>query len=254
MLTGPVAFDSLQRERIIESARRGGFREVEVIDEPVAAARHWLSSQPQEKYPEIVVCDIGGGTTDIALLRNVDGGFEPIPDVPPRGFQKGGNDIDDLIFSELFAGEDDDSPARHVAGFRVRVQRAKERLSRDQRGAVNLTFDDQQMTLERSRVESCSARFVDDVVAELKRFQQSMKSAGVADVPLLLVGGGLHILGLRERLSKEWNGVVITWKDSEYATVLGAAQSVIPTPVHKGAPTKTTARHPKPYDPSIIPW
>jgi molecular chaperone DnaK len=255
VLTVPVAFDSLQRERIIESARRGGFGEVEVIDESVAAARHWLAAAKADAPPHIVVCDIGGGTTDLALLRRTPEGFAAVADVPPSGFQKGGNDIDENIFDELLSDEDDQSPLLRVEGFRVRVQRAKERFSRDaQRQNLSLVFDERKIDLTRSQVEACSSRFIDDVVAELRRFRQRMNDAALGPVPLLLVGGGSCILGLEERFSECWNAPVLQWSDSEYATVLGAVQPAKLVSSCAVLPTKKGTRPSKPYDPNAILW
>ena len=226
VLTVPVGFDLLQRERIVESARRGGFSEVEVIDESVAAARHWLAAARAEVPPHIVVCDIGGGTTDLALLRRTSEGFAAVADVPPIGFDKGGNDIDDNISEELLTGEDDESSLHRDDGFRVRVQLAKEIFSRDtERQNLPLNFDQRRIDLTRTQVEACSSQLIDAVVAGLQHFRQRMSDAGIGPVPLLLVGGGSHILGLKARLHAQWDATVFEWHDSEYATVLGAALS-----------------------------
>lgn len=254
VLTVPVAFDPLQRERIEDSARRGGFTEVELIDESVAAARHWLASAKADAPLYIVVCDIGGGTTDLALLRRTTDGFAAVPEVPPSGFQKGGNDIDEHIFDELLADEDDGSSLRRIEGFRVGVQQAKERFSRDGRSSLPLKFGTKIVDLTRTQVEVCSARFVEDVVAELKRFRQRMDDAVIDAVPLLLVGGGAHILGLEERFSECWNAPVLQWHDSEYATALGAAQPAKLAPPYADPPAKKGNRPSKPYDPNAVLW
>lgn len=69
-LTVPVAFAESKRQCIRSAAELGGFTgRIELIDEPVAAARAWLASSGGSIDRHIVVCDIGGGTTDFALLQ-----------------------------------------------------------------------------------------------------------------------------------------------------------------------------------------
>jgi molecular chaperone DnaK len=92
-ITVPVDFKAQQREAIREAAKLGGFEEIALIEEPVAAAQHWLLSQPDEKFGNsVVVCDVGGGTTDFAFLRYTDGRFQADDQVLSAGFSLGGND------------------------------------------------------------------------------------------------------------------------------------------------------------------
>ena len=86
VLTVPASFDEVARELTVEAAALAGLPDVILLEEPLAAFYSWLMThetdwdrfvQPAEL---ILVCDVGGGTTDFTLiaLTDVDGrlGFE----------------------------------------------------------------------------------------------------------------------------------------------------------------------------------
>jgi molecular chaperone DnaK (HSP70) len=76
VLTVPASFDQVARELTLLAARRAGL-EVRLLEEPQAAVYDYLASGGQEDLTRLVasegetlvlVCDIGGGTTDLTLL------------------------------------------------------------------------------------------------------------------------------------------------------------------------------------------
>lgn len=75
VLTLPASFDEIARELTIEAADRAGLPKVVLIEEPQAAFYAWIykhqTNWDQLVSPgqKILVCDIGGGTTDFTLIR-----------------------------------------------------------------------------------------------------------------------------------------------------------------------------------------
>jgi len=75
VLTLPASFDEIARELTIEAAARAGLSRVVLIEEPQAAFYAWIykhqATWDQLVTPgqKILVCDIGGGTTDFTLIR-----------------------------------------------------------------------------------------------------------------------------------------------------------------------------------------
>ncbi len=73
ILTVPASFDPVARELTVEAATGAGLK-VTLIEEPQAAFYSWLSIEGDEwrnriKVGDIVlICDIGGGTTDFSLI------------------------------------------------------------------------------------------------------------------------------------------------------------------------------------------
>jgi molecular chaperone DnaK (HSP70) len=74
VLTVPASFDEVARELTVEAARRAGLERLTLLEEPQAAFYSWVRSQGEEWKEELVgdrlvlVCDVGGGTTDFSLI------------------------------------------------------------------------------------------------------------------------------------------------------------------------------------------
>lgn len=75
ILTVPASFDEVARSLTVEAARLAGFRHVTLLEEPQAAFYSWISQHEQDwqnffkEGDRILVCDVGGGTTDFSLIE-----------------------------------------------------------------------------------------------------------------------------------------------------------------------------------------
>ncbi len=73
-LTIPASFDAVARELTVQAARAAGLEKVTLLEEPQAAFYAWLARQGDDWRTRvspgdlILVCDIGGGTTDFSLI------------------------------------------------------------------------------------------------------------------------------------------------------------------------------------------
>lgn len=84
VLTVPASFDAVARDLTAEAARTAGLSRVTLLEEPQAAFYAWLENAGEDwreqvtKGDLILVCDIGGGTTDLTLIevREEDGDLE----------------------------------------------------------------------------------------------------------------------------------------------------------------------------------
>jgi len=108
-ITVPASFDEVARDMTLESASLAGFNDVTLLEEPLAAFYAWLMRHETDwsRYVEpnelILVCDVGGGTTDFTLitLREADGSprFERI--AVGDHLILGGDNIDLALASRL---------------------------------------------------------------------------------------------------------------------------------------------------------
>jgi hypothetical protein len=75
VLTLPASFDEVARELTVKAAARAGLPRVVLIEEPQAAFYAWLYAHADDwerqvtPGQKILVCDIGGGTSDFTLIR-----------------------------------------------------------------------------------------------------------------------------------------------------------------------------------------
>jgi len=75
VLTVPASFDEEARELTIEAARGARFHHLTLIEEPAAALYAWIAAHPGTLASHlshgdcVLVCDVGGGTTDFTLVE-----------------------------------------------------------------------------------------------------------------------------------------------------------------------------------------
>lgn len=75
VLTVPASFDEVARGLTVEAAKRAGLGKLTLLEEPQAAFYSWIAENSGRmesllKEGELVlVCDVGGGTTDFSLIE-----------------------------------------------------------------------------------------------------------------------------------------------------------------------------------------
>ncbi|NOT83261.1 MAG: hsp70 family protein [Methylococcaceae bacterium] len=83
VLTVPASFDEAARSLTLEAAKLAGFTQVRLLEEPQAVCYDWLrcnSDKLQQALKDVhllLVCDVGGGTTDLTLIKVEQGEHEP---------------------------------------------------------------------------------------------------------------------------------------------------------------------------------
>jgi molecular chaperone DnaK (HSP70) len=75
VLTVPASFDEEARELTVEAARAAGIEKLTLLEEPAAAFYAWISAHLARSNKElfdgqtVLVCDVGGGTSDFTIIR-----------------------------------------------------------------------------------------------------------------------------------------------------------------------------------------
>ncbi|MEM7128661.1 MAG: Hsp70 family protein [Chloroflexota bacterium] len=79
ILTVPASFDEVARELTLTAAREAGMKGVVLLEEPQAAFYAWLSRHEEDWQKRmsagelILVCDVGGGTSDFTVIAVREG-------------------------------------------------------------------------------------------------------------------------------------------------------------------------------------
>ena len=74
LLTVPASFDAVARDLTVKAAESAGLENVTLLEEPQAAFYAWIDAAGDdwrelvEKGDLVLVCDVGGGTTDFSLI------------------------------------------------------------------------------------------------------------------------------------------------------------------------------------------
>lgn len=75
VITVPASFDEVARELTVRGAAQAGLARIVLLEEPQAAFYAWINRQGQQWQQQvepgqtILVCDIGGGTSDFSLIE-----------------------------------------------------------------------------------------------------------------------------------------------------------------------------------------
>jgi len=75
LITVPASFDAVARELTVQAARLAGFEHFTLLEEPQAAFYAWIEANEDnwrnlvKLGDSILVCDVGGGTTDFSLIE-----------------------------------------------------------------------------------------------------------------------------------------------------------------------------------------
>jgi molecular chaperone DnaK (HSP70) len=83
VITVPASFDEGARSLTLEAAKIAGLQNIRLLEEPQAVCYDWLrcnAKQLKEKLADVhllLVCDVGGGTTDLTLIKVEAGEKEP---------------------------------------------------------------------------------------------------------------------------------------------------------------------------------
>jgi molecular chaperone DnaK (HSP70) len=82
VLTVPASFDEEARELTMQAAQSAGLARVILIEEPIAALYAWIAKHRRQVATQlsdgalVLVCDVGGGTTDFSLMRTTTAGAD----------------------------------------------------------------------------------------------------------------------------------------------------------------------------------
>ncbi|MBQ7568761.1 Hsp70 family protein [bacterium] len=83
VLTVPASFDEAARELTLTAAEQAGLSRLTLLEEPQAAFYAWMWHHPEwsrelQSVNQILVCDIGGGTTDFTVIKYSEGSLERV--------------------------------------------------------------------------------------------------------------------------------------------------------------------------------
>jgi molecular chaperone DnaK (HSP70) len=83
VITVPASFDEAARSLTLDAAKLAGLPDVRLLEEPQAVCYDWLRrhagsiKQALSNVHLLLVCDVGGGTTDLTLIKVEQGEREP---------------------------------------------------------------------------------------------------------------------------------------------------------------------------------
>jgi rod shape-determining protein MreB len=219
----PSEVTGVERRALEDAAVRSGARRVYVIEEPMAAAIG--ADLPVNDTAASMVVDLGGGTTDVAVIAL--GGI-----VTSRSLRVGGDEIDEAVIAHvkseysLLLGERSAEDIKVAAGSAFPL---REEVSTRVRGRDLVTGLPRTVTISsaevRRAIEGPVLQIVDLVRATLDVCPPEL-AGDVLDRGITLTGGGALLRGLDERLRHELGVPVRVADDPLRAVVRGSGRCV----------------------------
>ncbi|GAA2374021.1 Hsp70 family protein [Dactylosporangium salmoneum] len=200
VMTYPAAWSAQRRAILAEAAAKAGLGAVELVPEPVAAARYCTQVSPLPEGASLAVFDFGGGTLDVSVVRGTAQGLETVS-LDGRD-DLGGVDIDEALsghLGELIGRRWPDvwerlrQPTSARLEFLSEVSKTKEMLSRTASAAVRVPGLAEPLHLTREELERVAGPLVDRAVELTRTALTGLDLGGPAFAGVFLVGGSSRL-------------------------------------------------------------
>ncbi len=214
----PSGITEVEHRAVRDAAQNAGAREVYLVEEPMAAAIG-MRLPVQEAIGNMIV-DIGGGTTDVAVISL--GGI-----VTSRNLRIAGDQFNEDIISyardefKLLVGERTAEDVKISIGS---VWKTNETLEGTLRGRDLVTGLPREVLVTDADIRAALSKSIKSIVEAVKGTVEDTPPELVSDIMhrgILLVGGGSLIRGLGKLLEKETKIPVYLAEDPLTAVVRG---------------------------------
>lgn len=217
----PSGITQVERRAVRDSAENAGAREVYLIEEPMAAAIG--VGLPVEEPGGSMVVDIGGGTTEVAVISLA--GI-----VYAQSVRVGGDEMDEAIISyikrnyNLLIGERTAEEIKIQVGsaYEIGERKTLEIKGRDLIAAIPKTVLITDEEVRESLSEPVTA-IVETVRGALERTPPEL-AADIVDRGIVLAGGGGLLRGIDVLLKEETGLPVTVAEDPLSAVVMGTGK------------------------------
>ncbi len=219
----PAGITSVEQRAVTDAGYAAGARTVSVIEEPMAAAIG--AGLPVSEPIGSLVVDIGGGTTDVAVISL--GGI-----VTSASIRVGGDKMDEAIIGyvkkeySLLLGERTAEAIKMSVGsaFPTPDEPQAQIRGRDLVSGLPKTITVSAEEVRRA-IDEPVAAILDAVCTTLDRTPPEL-AGDIAERGMVLTGGGALLRGLAERLTAETGMPAATAQSPLQSVVIGAGQCV----------------------------
>ncbi len=219
----PSCITQVERRAVIEAALKAGAKEVNVIEESLAAAIG--AKIPINEPAGHMVCDIGGGTTEVSVISL--GGM-----VVTSSIRVGGDKFDESIMKHIQDNYNLKIGQQSAEKIKISIGNASGDGSNNEkmeiRGTDATTGLPRRFEIDSIEVREALKEPVKQVVDEVKRTLGRTPPELAADIferGIVMTGGGSMLKGLSNLISKETGVPVILVEKPLQCVALGAGMA-----------------------------
>jgi rod shape-determining protein MreB len=221
VISVPSGITEVERRAVTDSAQNAGAREVYLVAEPIAAAIG--VGLPVDKPSGNMIIDIGGGTTEIAVIA-LNG---IVTDISIR---IGGDEMDEVIVQHvkkaynLLIGDQTAEHVKMVIGAATKMDKEEEMeiKGRDLVSGIPKTLRISSMEIREALAEPLS-QIVAALRTALERTPPEL-AADIVDRGIVMTGGGSLLKGIDTLLKEETNLPINVVEDPLTCVVLGSGK------------------------------
>lgn len=246
VITIPASFDTVQSNATKKAGYDAGFKEVVLLQEPIAASLAFFNKQlDEETNGKWLVYDLGGGTFDIALIGINDGEMRVI-DHQGDNFL-GGLDFDhafvmDIILPKLIqqtGNADLETELNKRKGrfeklyyiLLLKAEEAKKELSNITSTEIEFSFDmdgnndekDYFISVTRDELNACIKDKIQATISMIEKVVTRNNLAFADLKQIIMIGGSTYIPYVRESIAVQTGLMVNYSTDPTTAVAIGAA-------------------------------
>ncbi|HEY4611300.1 MAG TPA: rod shape-determining protein, partial [Ilumatobacteraceae bacterium] len=219
----PSGITGVERRAVIEASSQAGARQVHIIEEPMAAAIG--SGLPVHEATGNMVVDIGGGTTEVAVISL--GGI-----VTAQSVRVAGDELDDAIMQYVkkeFSLAIGDRTAEEIKIHMGSAWPLDEELTADIRGRDLISGLPRTVPLTTEQVREALAEPLSAVVDAVKTTLDKTPPELAADIMeqgIMVTGGGALLAGINRRLAHETGMPIKIAHDPLFSVVIGSGRAL----------------------------
>lgn len=235
VITVPAAFNILQCEATYEAARLAGLKNVQLLQEPIAAAIAYGAKQNANGF--YMVFDFGGGTLDVAIVKYDDKMLDVINHEGDNYL--GGKDIDRKIVDELIIPEIQKKYSINIEVLNKEIRKlltlAEEvKIALSTTSEYTIDISDFQNSEALGDIDFSMNITIDDLnkvaspiisqcikIAEKSLSDINLKKSDLVEI--FLVGGSTYMVLIRDELKKHFGAKINTSVNALTAVAQGAA-------------------------------
>ncbi|MBP9560240.1 MAG: rod shape-determining protein [Syntrophorhabdaceae bacterium] len=220
----PSGITQVEKKAVIDACIQVGIREVHLIEEPMAAAIG--SDLPIELPRGNMVVDIGGGTTEVAIISLSAIAYSD-------SLRVAGDELDESIMRYLQKRHQ--IAIGYIAAEKLKIEAASAYPIDTNEGVVNIVGKDivtgipKNVRVTKEEIREAVEEPVSAIVDSVKRALEKLPPEFVADLNdsgMILTGGGALLKGLDRRIANETGIRVRVGDDPLLSVVLGAGRAL----------------------------